>query len=67
MIPKHEKLGKDDQKKVLEKFNIKIRQLPAIKSSDPAIEDLKVERGDIVMITRQSPTAGKYIFYRRVS
>jgi len=64
--PEHKKLSKKDKKKILEKYNIPITQLPAIKRTDAALLDMDVEKGDIIMITRNSPTAGKYIFYRRV-
>ncbi len=49
--PKHSKLKPEEVKKLLEKYNLSISQLPKIKSDDPAIpqgcvkgEVLKLER-----------------------
>ena len=50
----------------LEKYNITVFDLPSIKKNDPVISDLEVESGDIVKITRKSPTAGEAVFYRCV-
>ncbi len=64
--PEHKKLSKKDKNKILEKYNIPLTQLPVIKRTDAAIQNMDVEKSDVIMITRDSPTAGKYIFYRRV-
>lgn len=64
--PKHEILSKDDAEKVLKKFNVKTNQLPYIMSNDKGLEDLDVRPGDIIKITRKSPTAGESVYYRYV-
>ncbi|HSA75885.1 MAG TPA: DNA-directed RNA polymerase subunit H [Candidatus Nitrosocosmicus sp.] len=64
--PKHEVLSKDDAEKVLKKFNVKTNQLPYIMSNDKGLEDLDVRPGDIIKITRKSPTAGESVYYRYV-
>ena len=64
--PKHEVLSKDDAEKVLKKFNVKTNQLPYIMSNDKGLEDLDIRPGDIIKITRKSPTAGESVYYRYV-
>ncbi|MEO9321022.1 MAG: DNA-directed RNA polymerase subunit H [Nitrososphaera sp.] len=64
--PKHEILPHNEAQQILEKFNAKPSQLPYIMMSDKAIEDLDVRPGDIIKITRKSPTAGESVYYRYV-
>lgn len=66
LVPKHVKLSEEEEKKVLEKFNINKKQLPRIKISDPAIQGLDAKPGDIIKIERMSTIAGKTDFYRVV-
>jgi DNA-directed RNA polymerase subunit H len=40
--------------------------LPKIFVDDPSIRRMNPEAGDIVMIIRSSPTAGKLVIYRLV-
>ena len=53
-------------KQILKKYNTKPSQLPYIMISDKGIEDLDVRPGDIIKITRKSPTAGESVYYRYV-
>lgn len=64
--PKHEILSKEEAEQVLKKFNVRTNQLPYIMSNDKGLEDLDVRPGDILRITRKSPTAGESIYYRYV-
>ena len=64
--PKHEILPKDSAEEVLRKFNARPSQLPYITTTDKGIEDLDVRPGDIIKITRKSPTAGESVYYRYV-
>jgi DNA-directed RNA polymerase subunit H len=64
--PKHEILPKDEAGEILKKYNAKPSQLPYIMISDKALEDLEVRPGDIIKITRKSPTAGESVYYRYV-
>lgn len=66
LVPKHVKLSEEEEKKVLEKFNINKKQLPRIKISDSAISHLDAKPGDVIRIERISTTAGKTDFYRVV-
>lgn len=51
---------------MLQKYNCKPTELPLILVSDPAIIELGVKPGDMIKITRKSPTAGHSIYYRYV-
>ena len=64
--PKHEILPKDDAEEILKKYNAKPSQLPYVMITDKALEDLDVRPGDIIKITRKSPTAGESVYYRYV-
>ena len=65
-VPKHEIMNKDDAIKVLEKYHTKPTEMPLIYVSDPAIRGLGVKPGDMIKITRKSPTAGESVYYRYV-
>lgn len=66
MVPKHEILNEDEVKKILSEYSIEKEQLPKVRISDPAAVAIKAKVGDVVLVTRQSPTAGKSFFYRMV-
>ena len=65
-VPKHEIMNKKDAQKVLDQFNCKPTELPLIFVNDPAILGLGVKPGDMIKITRKSPTAGESLYYRYV-
>ena len=65
-VPKHEIMTKKDAEQVLEKFNTKATEMPLIFVTDPAIVGLGVKPGDMIKITRKSPTAGESTYYRYV-
>jgi DNA-directed RNA polymerase subunit H len=64
--PRHEILSKNEAQEVLKQYNAKPSQLPYIMLSDKGLEDLDVRPGDIIKITRKSPTAGESVYYRYV-
>ena len=64
LIPGQKKLNDKEKATLLEKYNIAPTNLPRILKKDNAISNLKVNVGDIIKITRQSPTAGVTNFYR---
>lgn len=66
LVPKHAKASEKEKKDILERYNITLHQLPRILKSDPAIDHLDADDGDVIKITRASPTAGETVFYRRV-
>ena len=66
LVPKHTKISESETKKLLEKFNVTVKELPKIIITDPAISNLGVKPGDIIKIHRKSATAGETIYYRGV-
>lgn len=66
LVPKHEILSSSEKEELLKKYGITLRQLPRIFLNDPAIRGLNPKVGDVVKITRKSPTAGESTYYRVV-
>ncbi len=65
LVPKHRILSEEEKQKLLEKYNISLKNLPKISIKDPVVKllnDAKV--GDVIEITRKSPTAGTTKYYR---
>ena len=61
--PKHSKLKPEEVKKIIEKYNITVSQLPKISMKDPMIVDGFVP-GDVLKIERKEE--GKIVTYYRV-
>jgi len=66
LVPKHEKCSEAEKKNVLQKYAAELKDFPKININDAALYNLDVKPGDLIKITRESPTAGKAIFYRVV-
>jgi len=66
LVPKHEVLSPEEAVKVLKELGIKPDKLPWIRASDPAVKAIGGKPGDIIKITRKSPTAGESVVYRYV-
>ncbi len=67
LVPKHEILAQEAVEALFIEFKVSPQNLPVIFANDPALANLDAKMGDIVKITRRSPTAGVAIFYRRVA
>jgi DNA-directed RNA polymerase subunit H len=65
-VPLHEVLSEPEVKGLLSKFGIAREQLPKIRSSDPAARVINAAPGNVIRITRRSPTAGVAVAYRLV-
>jgi DNA-directed RNA polymerase subunit H len=66
LVPNHVVLSKSDVKKMIKKLDVHPEQLGKIKSDDPVVKAIEAKPGDILKITRNSQTAGKFITYRLV-
>ena len=66
MVPKHEVLTPTERKEVLETLGVEKEKLPQMKETDPVAKETGMKPGDVVRITRKSPTAGQTIYYRHV-
>jgi DNA-directed RNA polymerase subunit H len=65
LVPPHEKVPKEEETALLKQLYAKKSQFPLIRfHEDPIARMLGLLPGDIVKITRPSPTAGVYIFHR---
>ncbi len=66
LVPRHEVLSPEEAARVLEELGVKPTQLPYMLASDPVAVRIGARPGDIVKITRKSPTAGESVAYRYV-
>lgn len=66
LVPFHEIAKPEEVDDVIKKFSINVKQLPKISGVDPAVQLLGAKPGDIIKITRESPTAGKFVGFRYV-
>lgn len=65
LVPRHELL--EDESEVLRAYHLKSSMLlPLISASDMMARYLNAKPGQIMRITRNSPSAGVYVVYRRV-
>jgi DNA-directed RNA polymerase subunit H len=69
LVPKHEIVPKEEVEAIMEKFNMIAKsKFPLLKFHvDPIARLIGAVPGDLVKITRPSPSAGVYIYYRLVS
>lgn len=74
-VPLHEIVPEDGEATILDAFNVTKDQLPKILVTDPAARAAKLigeegetgaSVGNIMKITRESPTAGVHVAYRLV-
>ncbi|GIU69942.1 MAG: DNA-directed RNA polymerase subunit H [Candidatus Woesearchaeota archaeon] len=66
LVPKHEKCSESEKKMILQKYSSDLKDFPKININDAALYNLDVKPGDLIKITRESPTSGKAVFYRVV-
>jgi DNA-directed RNA polymerase subunit H len=66
LVPKHERIPEEQKQEVLAQLGTELDRLPKVSRVDPMIEEIGAKRGDLIRIVRNSPTAGKSIYYRVV-
>lgn len=66
LSPQYKIMQKEEVDKLLEEYNVSLKDLPKIKSNDPAVKQLNANEGDVIEINRKSATAGEYNYYRVV-
>lgn len=65
LVPKHEVIDEEEVKVLVDRLMLKSKfQLPIILKTDAMSRYLGLKGGDVVKVTRVSPTAGEYIVYR---
>lgn len=66
IVPKHILLSQEDRDMVLNKYNVKKKEMPKIYNSDPIARYYNMQPGDICKIIRPSTRCGQYPTYRLV-
>ena len=66
LVPRHSIMPQEEVDALLEKYGITITQLPKILMADPSAKAIGAKPGEVIMIERESPTAGLSIYYRLV-
>lgn len=66
LVPKHELLNENEKRNVINMYKTKLKHFPNILTTDPVSKYYAYVPGDLIKITRNSPTVGTYISYRIV-
>ena len=66
LVPIHEIVPEEEATEIIKKYGQRKEKFPNIVSSDPVVEELGAKKGDIIRIMRETPTAGKSIYFRQV-
>ncbi len=66
LVPKARILSDDEVQAVLDKYRVKKENLPKILEGDPVVKELGAKKGDVIEFERNSPIAGKTLYYRLV-
>ncbi len=65
-VPKARILKKEEVDALMKKYKITVDMLPKILENDPVVVELGAKKGDVIEFERNSPIAGKSIYYRVV-
>lgn len=65
LVPMHEVVEPEVKQEIIDRYGMKKEdQFPKILASDPAAKACGAKPGDVVKVTRISPTAGRAVAYR---
>jgi DNA-directed RNA polymerases I, II, and III subunit RPABC1 len=66
LVPKHEVIRDQDKiSKIVEDYNVKsVHHFPVILKTDPISKYYGIKPGNLVKVTRVSPSSGEYVVYR---
>jgi DNA-directed RNA polymerase subunit H (RpoH/RPB5) len=65
-VPEHSILTEEEEKEFFTQYDIKKKDMPKIKSTDPVARHYNMKPGQIIKILRPSETSGYSIYYRAV-
>ncbi|MGA1821533.1 MAG: DNA-directed RNA polymerase subunit H [Thermoplasmatota archaeon] len=66
LVPRHSVIPNEEVEELLSRYGIDRTKLPKILITDPCVKAIKAQPGDVVLIERNSPTAGTSKYYRIV-
>ncbi len=66
LVPRHEIMPKEEVEVLLVNLKLTVQNLPKILEADKVVESIGAKAGDVLKITRKSPTAGTSLYYRLV-
>ncbi|MBU0635971.1 DNA-directed RNA polymerase subunit H [Candidatus Micrarchaeota archaeon] len=66
LVPWHEIVLAPEKDQILKKYGLSQDRLPQLLRDDPIVQALEANRGDLIRIIRNSPTAGMSTYYRIV-
>ena len=67
IVPKHEIMSKKEVELTKNIYKAELNKFPKIYTSDPVIKAIDAKAGDLIKISRESPTTGTTTYYRFVT